>query len=357
MKKKIVLLVIVLLIAICNISKASDRSESIELLWEARVPNLISGLKNPLPTVTNYLLYFEEWGDEHNIKVYEIRDGQIIGTIKTPKSYNEIDLTGNDRYFLYATDTFHEIRLYSGLALKWSYKFEEAYLIDAKIDDKYIYAYTSGGIYIFDLSGTIIKTLDIKGSIHVSSKYIYVLGGKELYKVEKDTWKIIYEKKYHQPIYGVKHNENYIISSYLPIINKKDGKFLKEDVPLVEEDLYREIYAINEEYIVLIDLHYRYPISRIICLDNDLNIVLDKIINEDVRTYLPVINRDYFYFVTETALKVMDLRTGEIVWEDRNISDREIDIVPWMYVYQDEYLFLCNENGDGADLRVYRINF
>lgn len=34
---------------------------------------------------------------------------------------------------------------------------------------------------------------------------------------------------------------------------------------------------------------------------------------------------DNFYFVTETALKVMDLKTGEIVCEDRNISDRKID--------------------------------
>lgn len=53
----------------------------------------------------------------------------------------------------------------------------------------------------------------------------------------------------------------------------------------------------------------------------------------------------------------MDLKTGEIVCEDRNISDRKIDIVPWMSIYQDEYLFVCNENGNGADLRVYKINF
>lgn len=218
------------------------------------------------------------------------------------------------------------------------------------MDDSHIYvAVDETGIVVMDINGNINDVIsgDIceyitkkKYAIDIlnDEKNIYFNAKECLFKIDKGTYEIKYKKKYEDSLLTiVLQNSKYLFSLDANRVDKETGEII--------DSIEGYYFAVDEDFIIYDDG------NRLVARRLDTGEILWE--REYIKNlaFEPLIDNGYFYTFLD-KFYVLDVKTGEVVWEDEPI-EYFYEYIPQIMA-TDEYVTVFVENRDYPKLRVYR---
>ncbi|MFW6029462.1 MAG: hypothetical protein ACOCRO_04330 [Halanaerobiales bacterium] len=317
----------------------------LEFLWEIDAPrSSVAVGEYSLPVICNDLLYMEEHGGKNNkLNVYDLKTGNIIGSIDNPAIFNMIGPITNGDEVIYVNEVTNSITKLNKATPIWQKKYKSK-IWEVAIDKKNIYINLTNELVFLDIDGEVKKSIinNDGSSILIDDKNIYLLG-EYLYKINKNTAEIKYKLNYkdHGIYYLIRQNNKYLFGNNGDIILKETGDIVKN----IEDKVDMMYFGVSDKYIVSCEK------DKLIVLDAiNFNKILEKKIN-DYYTFEPIIQDDLLYIFLDRFV-IIDLKTGDVLWEDKDRDDF-IEYIPQIIV-TDKYIGIYVEKGEDSVVRIYK---
>ena len=349
MKKNILL--ILLCLTFVNMGVFSKTNLKLELLHEIDISTIYFPIgRLPLPVICGDMVYDNEIGIQNNYhKIYDLETGKLLKSYILPQSDDSYGLFTNGKQVVYVHEKDKKVMVYEGLEKVWEKEFNN-YIYGLTMDDSHIYvAVDETGIVVMDINGNINDVIsgDIceyitkkKYAIDIlnDTESIYLNAKEYLFKIDKGTYEIKYKKTYEKPLpIIVLQNNKYLFMIDANRVDKETGEII--------DSIEGYYFAVDEDFIIYDD-GKKLGARR---LDTG-EILWEREYIENL-AFEPLIDNGYFYTFLD-KFYVLDVKTGEVVWEDEPI-DYFYEYIPQIMA-TDEYVTVFVENRDYPKLRVYR---
>ena len=351
LKNYILILVLVLVcLSIVNFQADAKYDFKLEYLGDINISSSYFPVgKLPLPVICENMVYDSvesTYDNYHNI--YDIENRELLKSYKLPPSIDSLGLYTNGKQVVYVHEMDKKAIVYEGLNKIWEEEFDD-YIFGLTMDQDYIYAAVAEtGIVILEMDGKRVNIINGEmGEYIAEKKYaigmlndeknLYLFDRKTLYKIDKDTYETEYRVKYNEGSFKiVLQNSKFLFRYDANMIDKETGE--------VVDRIEGWDFAVDEDLIIYTD-------GKLIAKNIDTGEKLWEKEFIENRTFVPLIDNGYFYIFLE-KFYVIDVRTGNVVWEDEPI-DYFFEYVPQIMA-TDEYVTVFIENRDSPKLRIYR---
>ena len=348
--KKIIFILVSLCLFTGNLQVYAQTSLKLELLHEIDISSIYIPVGElAFPVLCGNMVYENEIGFDNNChKIHDLETGKLLKSYKYPFSIDSLGIYTNGKQVVYVHEFSKKIIVYEGLDKILEKRLDlNGYIYGLTIDEKYLYAATEKGIIILDMDGKLVHIINDEISEYIDEKEfsigmlndkesLYIFDGVYLYKINKDTYEIIYKTQFKNSYYEVIQNSKYLFPHGINWIDKETGEIV--------DKVKGGCFAVDEDFIV-------YTYDKLVAKRLDTGEKLWEKEYIENHTFTPLIDDGYFYIFLD-KFYVIDVKTGEVVWEDEPI-DYFFEYIPQIMATE-EYVTIFVENRDDPKLRIYR---